>query len=212
MFQGISLTAPAAVVATMFDLPAVPDIPPREYVAPSHPVAAVRVAITGGRELVFLRWGLIPSWATDPTIGANLTYARADSVAETPAFRSAFRRRRCLIPVSGFVVGAKTGDRQQAYLVRRTDGTPFALAGLWEWFQSPEGAEIESCTILTTAANALVWHLGDRMPAIINSEHFARWLDPAYQRVEELKPLLVPYPADALEAIAFDLITSDGPE
>jgi putative SOS response-associated peptidase YedK len=168
MCERFALTASPAALATLFDLREISDFSLRYSVAPPQTVAAVRTAAAGGRELAFLRWGLIPSWATDSAIGANLINARADTVNEKAAFRSAFLRRRCLIPADGFLEWVKGGNRKQPYLVRRKDSATLALAGLWEWWQSPEGAEIETCTILTTAANTLVWHFRDRMPVIID--------------------------------------------
>jgi putative SOS response-associated peptidase YedK len=188
---------------------------PRYNVAPTQSVPAVRQG-AGGRELVLLRWGLIPSWAKDPKIGYSLINARAETVADKPAFRSAFRRRRCLIPASGFLEWAKLGKVKQPYHFRRKDHAPLALAGLWECWESPEGEVIESCTIITTAANELVAPMHDRMPVILDPADFDRWLDLAYQQVDGLTPLLVPYPAEVMEAVAVSpLVNSpknDGPE
>jgi putative SOS response-associated peptidase YedK len=198
-----TLSTPAAAVASFFDLSDVPAcLAPRYNIAPTQAVAVVRYG-AGGRTLALVRWGLIPPWAKDAKIGNSLINARGETVAAKPAFRSAFRRRRCLLPADGFLEWAKAGPRKQPYHFRRPDAGPFALAGLWERWQPPGGAEpVETCTVLTTAANELVAPFHDRMPVILAPADFARWLDPGYDRAEGLKPLLKPYPAEALVAVA----------
>jgi putative SOS response-associated peptidase YedK len=168
------------------------DLEPRYNIAPSQPVAAVRVE-EGERRLVLLRWGLIPFWANDPKVGYKMINARAETAHKTPAFRAAFRGRRCLIPASGYYEWDKKGGSRQPYHILRADGQPMALAGLWEHWEGEEGKTvIESCTILTTAASEPVARLHDRMPVILEPEDFDLWLDPGEQRVERLRELLGP--------------------
>jgi putative SOS response-associated peptidase YedK len=148
--------------------------------------------------LALLRWGLIPPWATDPGIGNRLLNARAETVADKPSFRSAFRQRRCLIPASGFYEWQQAGRRKQPYFIRPRDGRLFALAGLWERWQGPDGT-VETCAVLTTGANELMRPLHERMPVILGPESDGLWLDPLTP-ADALRGLLVPYPAERMEA------------
>jgi putative SOS response-associated peptidase YedK len=182
---------------SLFDPP--PSLPPRYNIAPTQPVAAVRQAADGGgRELVRLRWGLIPSWADDPKIGYRLINARAETAADKPAFRSAFRHRRCLVPADGFYEWRPVNGKKQPYYICRRDGGPFAFAGLWEQWQGADGEVIESCTLLTTPANDLVRPIHERMPVILKPEAYAPWLDPHSHQPERLHPLLRPYPGEEM--------------
>lgn len=172
---------------------------PRYNVAPSQAVPSVRVDTeTGQRTACLLHWGLIPHWAKEKKIGYRMINARAETVADKPAFRTAFKRRRCLIPANGFYEWRKT-DGKQPYNIRMTDGRPFAFAGLWEHWEG-EGETIESCTIIVTTANELLAPLHDRMPVILPSEDYGSWIDPAVADKEALLPLLKPYPPEGLEA------------
>jgi putative SOS response-associated peptidase YedK len=165
---------------------------PRYNIAPSQQVAAVRVE-EGERRLVLLRWGLIPCWAADPKIGYRMINARAETAHKTPAFRAAFRGRRCLIAATGFYEWDKMGGTRQPFHIQRADGNPLAFAGLWEHWEEKEGKEvIESCTILTTTADGPVARLHDRMPVILEPEDFTLWLDPEERRVDRLRELLQP--------------------
>lgn len=162
-----------------FGLEGVRDIPPRYNIAPTQPVAAVRARnVKGERELALLRWGLIPGWAKDPAIGNRMINARAETAAEKPSFRSAFKRRRCLILANGFYEWKKVPGGKQPYLIRREDGAAFAMAGLWEHWQDPGGGEISTCAILTTAGNSMMATIHGRMPVILEEEHHSRWLNP----------------------------------
>ncbi len=156
----------------------IPNLQPRYNVAPSQDVTAIRQSETGERELVRLRWGLIPFWAKDETIGYKTINARAETVAEKPAFRAAFRKRRCLIPASGFYEwqGSGSGSPKRPFYITGRDGAPLAFAGLWERW---EGADqpVESCTIIVTAANAFLKPVHDRMPVILAPGDFSAWLD-----------------------------------
>ena len=190
-------------IAELFDLPraAVPDYTPRYNLAPTQPALVLRRhPHTGERELTFLVWGLIPSWARDPGIGSKLINARAETLAEKPAFRAAFRRRRCLVPADGFYEWKKRGQGKQPYFIARKDGKPMALAGLWEHWQGPDGSVIESFTLITTEPNELVRQLHNRMPAILPQDAFDLWLDPETDLDTLQQLLLTPYPAALLTA------------
>ncbi|MGA2068584.1 MAG: SOS response-associated peptidase [Thermoguttaceae bacterium] len=225
-----TLRAPASAVAEAFSLVDVPAWQPRFNIAPSQPVPVVRLspaaAETPGtgaarqRQLVFLRWGLIPSWADDPAIGNRLINARAETAAEKPAFRAAFRQRRCLLVADGFYEWRRSdrpkATRRQPYLFQMRDGRPMGFAGLWESWEGPDRSRIESCTILTTAASDLVAPVHDRMPVILAPADYARWLDPAASRPEPLLGLLGPYPSREMTAYpvsaAVNSPACDGPQ
>lgn len=207
------MTAPPEELAVEFDLDTI-DIAyeelegPRYNVAPSQNVAGIRVLRgddeTEKRVLGPLRWGLIPFWAGDTSIGNRMINARAETAAEKPAYRKAIRTRRCLIPASGFYEWQKpAGSKQkQPWFIRLRDGRPFAFAGLWERWGSPDTGEgvIESCTILTTAANARVQPIHDRMPVIVGRDDRALWLDRGVIEPEAVAHVLRPYDADKMEA------------
>jgi len=188
-------------LARQFGVSGAPAVSPRYNIAPSQAVDAVRAAATGGgREVASLRWGLVPSWAKDAAIGNRMINARSETVREKPAFRNAFRRRRCLIPASGFYEWQRREGQKQPYFVTMRDERPFAFAGLWDRWQGPDETAIESCTILTTAANAVVAPIHDRMPVIVSAAEYERWLDPALQDTEPLDGLLVPFPSEEMAA------------
>jgi len=202
-----TLRAPASVVAEQFALFEVADFEPRFNIAPSQPVAVVRAAATGSaleREFAWLRWGLIPSWASDPAVGHRMINARAETAPEKPAFRAAFRRRRCLVVADGFYEWQRAAAAKQPYFLRMRDDRPFAFAGLWESWEGPDHGAVESCTILTTEANPVVRPIHDRMPVILAPADYGRWLDPAVQRPEELRGLLRPHAPEAMMAYAVD--------
>jgi putative SOS response-associated peptidase YedK len=197
-----TLRASASAIAEQFSLFEVPELPPRYNIAPSQPVAVVRRRPQSGddqRQLVLMRWGLIPSWATDPAIGNRLANARSESVLEKPAFRAAMRRRRCLIPADGFYEWKKNGRNKQPYLIGLRDGRLFAFAGLWEAWEGADHSYVESCTILTTTPNELMAPIHDRMPVILPAEAYGPWLDPAVPPAEVLA-WLRPLPADQMTA------------
>jgi putative SOS response-associated peptidase YedK len=180
-----------------------PNLMPRYNIAPTQdvPVIRERREPKGERTLQLLRWGLIPSWAKDMKGGAKLINARAEGIAERPSFREAFLRRRCLVPADGFYEWRTEGKLKQPYLIQRRDRAPVAFAGLWErWVpktQPPEPAYIDSFTIVTTDANALLRPLHPRMPVILAPEDYARWFDRA-TAAPELQALLKPAPDDLL--------------
>jgi putative SOS response-associated peptidase YedK len=173
------------------------DYHPRYNVAPSQPVAVV--ADASNRQAEWMRWGLIPSWSKDAAIGNRLINARAETVAEKPSFRAAFSKRRCLILADGFYEwqkGAAPGGRSQPFHFRREDGKPFAFAGLWEFWRSPEGEEVRSCTIITCEANACVAPVHQRMPVLLSEKDLWNWL--SLDQPDDLHKLLVPYPAERM--------------
>ncbi|KAA6184255.1 SOS response-associated peptidase [Thiohalocapsa marina] len=187
------------VLEEHFGLDQLSAVSPRYNVAPTQPVLAIRAEQTDvdRRELVQLRWGLVPAWSKGPDHRYSMINARAESVADKPAYRNAFRQRRCLIPADGFYEWQTGADGKQPFLIRRADGAPFAMAGLWEhWqgehWQGPEGRVIDSCTILVTDANALLAPIHDRMPVILDPADYALWLDPGMQDRQRLQALLQP--------------------
>jgi len=196
-----ALATPGPEIARLFRLEAVPTLTARYNIAPSQVVVGVRETADQRRELTLFQWGLIPHWAKDPRIGNRMINARAETVAEKPAFRTPLRRRRCLIPADGYYEWAKTsGKRKQPYFIRLRGGEPFAFAGLWDVWEQGSDAYIESCTLLTTESNALVRPIHDRMPVIVRPEDYDLWLDPQMQRPERLAPLFAPYPSEQMEA------------
>jgi putative SOS response-associated peptidase YedK len=175
------------------------EMTPRYNVAPTQPVAVV--ANTGKNELDFFLWGLIPSWAKDPKIGSKLINARSETLAEKPSFRSAYKRRRCLIFSDGFYEwrAEPQGRGKTPMYIHMKSGEPFAFAGLWESWHSPLGDLIRSCTIITTQANDLLAPIHHRMPVILPADDYDRWLDPAERSHADLGDLLKPYPGDLME-------------
>jgi putative SOS response-associated peptidase YedK len=194
-------TASPAVIAQEFGVAAPPLFTPRYNIAPSQPVAVIRIEPgTTTRQLVQLRWGLIPSWAKDPKIGHQCINAKAETVAEKPSFRAAFKARRCLVIATGFYEWQVQGKAKQPMWIGLKSHRPFAFAGLWEQWQPPEGPVIESCTILTTDPNELLQPIHNRMPVILAPTSYNQWLDPTVQQTESLTALLRPYPSEELTA------------
>ena len=191
-------------LAMQFDVPetavnALPPSVPRYNIAPTQPVAAIRLAENGQREFTFFRWGLVPSWAKDLNIGSRMINARSETVAEKPSFRTAFKRRRCLIPADGFYEWQKQGSGKQPMFIRPVAERPFALAGLWEVWRDPDGSVLQTCTILTTTPNELMAPIHNRMPVIVEPEDFDLWLNPEPNPEQGLH-LLRPYPAEKMTA------------
>jgi putative SOS response-associated peptidase YedK len=197
------LSTPAEELRREFGFVEHPNLAPRYNIAPTQevPVLRQRRAPKGERTLQNLRWGLIPSWAKDAKIASSLINARAETLAEKPAFAAAFRKRRCLVLADGFYAWVGEGEGKQPYLVTRRDGGAFAFAGLWErWTPKAAGKEsafIDSFTIVTTEANALLRPLHPRMPVILPAAHCTSWIDPDAS-LESLKPLLAPAEDDLL--------------
>lgn len=172
---------------------------PRYNIAPSQSVLAI---ISDGKErrIGQLRWGLIPFWAKDAKIGYKMINARAETVAEKVSFKHPFKRQRCLIPADSFYEWKQENGKKVPMRIRLKNGEPFAFAGLWSRWVSPEGEEIHSCTIITTRPNELVKNIHDRMPVILRPEDEDMWLDRTIQEPEFLQQLLKPYEADRMEA------------
>jgi putative SOS response-associated peptidase YedK len=198
MCARITLTTTSAEIGELFGMTSETDARPRYNVAPSQSIPVLRNDDRGGRELVTMRWGLIPHWNTDPR-HTGFVNARAETAPEKPAFRDAFRLRRCLVPADGFYEWEHRGKRKQPYLFRKVGGGPLAYAAVWDPWAGPHGV-VDTVAVLTTAANELVRPLHDRMPAILTPDHFDAWLDPRQRRADRLLPLLTPYPAEMLEA------------
>jgi len=198
-----TLHTSANVLAQLFDLPEAPALVPRYNIAPTQPVAIVRSGNQFDlREWALVRWGLVPSWAKDPGIGARMINARAETVAEKPSFRAAFKRRRCLVPADGFYEWQKIGNRKQPHYIRMRDGAPFAIAGLWEHWHGRDGSELETCTLLTTEPNELLAPIHNRMPVIIAPEDYEEWLDNSNEDrhfLSILQHLLRAYPGEQME-------------
>ena len=185
-------------VAQQLQLAAVPPLVPRYNIAPSQPISAV-VAPQGVRTLTHFYWGLVPSWAKDMSMATRLINARAETAADKPSFRNALRRRRCLVPMSGFYEWAKEGGRKQPYYIYLQEQSVLAVAGLWEVWESAEGDTLQSCTLLTTAANEFMAPLHDRMPVIIPPAEASVWLDPT-TAAPVVQSLLRPYPSALMAA------------
>lgn len=193
-----SLFASPEQLAEAFDLPEAPILAPRFNIAPTQPVGIVRLdPATQQRMWALTHWGLIPSWSKDPSMGARMINARAESVPEKPAFRAAFKRRRCLVPSSGFYEWKKVQEGKEPYFIMPADDGLFALAGLWEIWTGPGGEEIQSCTILTTEANELMEPIHDRMPLILDEGDWSEWLGSGSEdppaRLAVLQHLFRPY-------------------
>jgi putative SOS response-associated peptidase YedK len=178
------------------------DQPPRFNIAPTQQVAAVRSTADAGRhELIPLKWGLIPSWSKDAKIATSCINARGETVATKPAFRSAFKKRRCLILADGYYEWTGKPGAKQPWHFRYDDDRAFAFAGLWECWKLPEADPVETCTIVTTEANAESSKYHDRMPVILDPNDYGAWLDPA-TAPDELMPLIVSRAIDGLKVHA----------
>jgi putative SOS response-associated peptidase YedK len=197
------------VVSEAFGLPDSPDLVPRFNIAPAQPVAVVRRnSQADGRELAYLRWGLIPAWADDASIGDRLANARSETAATKPSFRHAFRSRRCLVVADGFYEWQRTNGRKQPYFVGLQSDRPFGMAGLWERWEKG-GEPVESCTILTTDANELMKPIHERMPVILPPDLYDLWLDARCQDTEKLATLLRPYPSQDMTAYRVSTVVNN---
>lgn len=187
-------TNPAAI-ALAFGLAHPPDLHARYNIAPQTEVPIVRVGPDGERELVHVRWGLVPRWATDTSMGSRMINARGETIADKRSFRIGYRKHRCLLPADGFYEWAAApggGARKQPLHIGMKDASLFALGGLYERWLSPEGEVLDTCTIVTTAANELLLPVHDRMPMIVAPRDYTRWLDPANADIADL---IAPYPS-----------------
>ncbi len=214
------LDTPIAEIARVFGLPDVSHLPgltPRYNIAPTQLVSVVRER-DGVRELATLRWGLVPHWAKDEGIGIKTINARSETAHEKPAYRQAFERRRCLIPASGFYEWKKTDAGKQPMCARMVDDSVFGMAGLWESWRPPgdDAPLLETCTILTCAANDLLRPIHERMPVILPPESFAAWLDESARDTAALKALMAPPPDECLRVYPVgrrvNNVRHDGPD
>jgi len=196
-----ALTISPTALAKLFQLDDVSSLEASYNIAPSQPVASVvQPDDSSERILKMFRWGLIPHWAKDPAIGNRMINARCETVAEKPAFRSAYKSKRCLIPADGFYEWQKLKRGKQPFFIHLHDKIPMAFAGLYQHWHAPDETVIESCTILTAAANDLMKPIHDRMPIIVAPADFPLWLDNITYKPKQLEKLLQPFPADKMIA------------
>jgi putative SOS response-associated peptidase YedK len=237
MCSRYSLTSPAEAVRAVFKIPLLAgapadDFPPRYNIAPTQPAHIVRIGHNGNRELVLVRWGLIPSWVKDPNTFTVLINARTDTVLEKPSFKNAMKYRRCLVPADAFYEWTGAAGHKRPHMIRpisgdsRINGDAYppggnlpptmGLAGLWEHWMSADGSEMESMAILTTEANATMAGIHDRMPVILPPSAWDAWLDVRGTTAAEAATLLKPAPDDLLELYevnkALGNSRNDGPE
>jgi putative SOS response-associated peptidase YedK len=194
-----TLTVDASVLAGVFEIEPPSGFLPRYNIAPTQKVPILRRVEGSQRSWGEVRWGLVPPWAKDIRWGARMINARGETVAKKPAFRSAVKRRRCLVPADGFFEWQKTPAGKQPHYIRFADGRPFALAGLWERWNKGE-QPLDTFTIITTSPNDVVAALHDRMPVILPPEHYDEWLDPGPMEESRLEALLRPHPAAGMES------------
>jgi putative SOS response-associated peptidase YedK len=183
-------------LSEIFDAQGKVEVAPRYNIAPSQPIVAIRER--GGRQISTLRWGLIPAWAKDASIGFKTINARAETVATTPSFREPFKSQRCLIPADGFYEWKRNGKTKQPYCFEMVDGNLFAFAGLWDRWIDPRGETVEGCTILTTTPNALLADIHDRMPVILTPDDYDLWLNPKAGNTAAAMKMLRPYDASLM--------------
>lgn len=183
------LDADGNIIAYTFRVPPNDRVKKRFNIAPTQEAPVIRAQDAGVREAVMLRWGLVPSWAKDLKIGSQMINARSETLAEKPAFRNAFRLRRCIVPTTGFFEWTGEAGRKQAYAITMPERPLFAFAGLWEWWKGPEGTAVETFTIVTTDANETVGTIHDRMPVILPEAAYDRWL---FGTAEDARSLLQP--------------------
>jgi len=194
-----AVTSAPEAIRTLFGYVEQPDFPARYNVAPTQPIAIVRL-VNGKRQFALVRWGLLPSWVKDPRNFTLLINARGESVMDKPAFKAAMKYRRCLVPADGFYDWKTVGPRRQPYFVRAKSGGPLAFAGLWETWTGPNGEELETATIVTTRANRMLAGIHERMPVIVPPDAFDLWLNCAAIDAETAAALIVPAPENLLEA------------
>jgi len=194
-----TLTADLSTLQEAFPFVHMPEgMQPRYNIAPSQPVAVV--PNDGRNQLDFFVWGLIPSWAKDPSIGNRMINARAETLQEKPSFRNAFRRRRCLVLADGFYEWKKEGQGKIPTYIRLASGSPFAFAGLWESWNAPDGSNVLSCTIITTQPNEFMAKIHNRMPVILPESSYSLWLESGEQDTRRLADLLAAYTSGEMQA------------
>ncbi len=192
--------SPSEAAAALFGVEGSVDVKPRYNIAPTQDIVAIRNADSGGRELVMLRWGLVPFWAKDPSIGNRMINARAETVAEKPSFRAAYRHRRCIVLADGFYEWQRDGNVKTPYFISLASGEPCALAGLWEnWTDKESGESLQTTTIVTTEANDFMRPLHHRMPVVLEANGAGEWLagsNELLDDVDAITPPLQAWPVD----------------
>jgi putative SOS response-associated peptidase YedK len=209
-----TLTVDIKTIAEKFGVPATLETSPRYNIAPTQEV--VTVMRNGTSHLALLRWGLIPSWAKDESIGSKMINARAESLAEKPSFKGLLRSKRCLIVADGFYEWKQENGYKTPMYITLKNGDPFAFAGLWDQWKSPDGEQVRSCTIITTEPNEVLAPIHNRMPAILLPGAYEDWLNPDMRDEQALSHWLAPYPAEEMAARAVSRQVNDpkreGPE
>ena len=205
------------LIQEYFDTADEVDWEPRYNIAPSQNVGIIRQdRAKPERHLSLARWGLIPYWAKDPSIGYKLINARSETVTDKPAFRKAFECRRCLIPADGFYEWKRAEKAKQPFRFGLHDDSLFAFAGLWDRWKDGSGLVVESCSILTTTPNALLADVHDRMPVILSPEHYDLWLDPGFRCTKALTAMLGPFDATLMRrypvSTRVNFVRNDDPE
>jgi putative SOS response-associated peptidase YedK len=205
-----TLTADGGQLTEIFQVSEAVELSPRYNIAPTQEVAVVGLNQEGGRTLGTMRWGLVPFWAKDPSIGNRMINARSETAAEKPAFRASFKKRRCLVAADGFYEWKRQKNAKQPFYIRLKDHQPFAIAGLWDRWKNKETEEtLHSCTLLTVGPNALMEDIHNRMPVILHPEDYDRWLDPELNDREELEAMLRPFEAEAMEAYPVSTVVNN---
>ena len=202
-----TLTIDLRTVAETFGVAPTIEAAPRYNIAPTQEV--VSILSNGSAHLDLLLWGLIPSWAKDASIGSKMINARAETLAEKPSFKRLLRSKRCLIVADGFYEWKKENGGKTPMYITLKNGAPFAFAGLWDHWRSPDGQELRTCTIVTTQPNEVVAPIHDRMPAILLPDARQMWLDSELHDEQALLPLLAPYPAAEMKARAVSRLVND---
>ncbi len=192
-----ALKAPVAELVSRFGLDEAVGVAPRYNIAPGTDIPVIRTSPEGKRVMHLLRWGLVPHWAKAPTIGAKLTNARSETVAEKPSFRDAFKRRRCLVPADGFYEWKIERRLKQPYYFSMKSGEPFGLGGVWESWRAPDGNILRTCCLITTGPNDIMTAVHDRMPVIVAPQDYEDWLT---GEVEVAQDLIRPYPTKEMQA------------
>ncbi|MDJ0908901.1 MAG: SOS response-associated peptidase [Woeseiaceae bacterium] len=192
--------SPTEATAALFGVTGATDLTPRYNIAPTQDIAAVRIGEDGDREFALFRWGLIPFWAKDPSIGNRMINARAETVAEKPAYRAAYKKRRCVVLADGFYEWRRETNAKTPYLIGLASGDPFGLAGLWEtWTDKETGEHVQSATLITTSANEFMKDLHHRMPVVLQPERADIWLagdNSLIETASEDTPALKAFPVD----------------
>ena len=194
-------------IAESFGVAPTLEAQPRYNIAPTQDIVAI--LNNGSPHLSLLRWGLIPAWAKDETIGSRMINARAETLAEKPSFRGLLRGKRCLVVADGFYEWQTEGKSKTPMYITLQDGKPFAFAGLWDLWKSPDGRQIQSCTIVTTEPNELMAPIHNRMPAILRPKAYEDWLNPQLRDEQVLTHLLKPYPTELMKARAVSKLVNN---